>query len=185
MNLQIGSNETQKPSDFPLDSVFSAFDEIRFIPIRILSGIRRIPETSFLPEYMTHFFLLTGCFSENMIRNMQPHNSPDAYTYWIAAASEFGATHGNWWNATVWSECRQMASQYFADIAQRYPNVSDAAAKLTAVYADIAAALSRLSDKEMETAEKIDLLNETKDKEAEATRMVADLGDLMRADAGG
>ncbi|HQO34852.1 MAG TPA: hypothetical protein PLG59_09335 [bacterium] len=78
-----------------------------------------------------------------------------------------------------------MASQYFADIAQRYPNVSDAAAKLTAVYADIAAALSRLSDKEMETAEKIDLLNETKDKEAEATRMVADLGDLMRADAGG
>ncbi|MCX7015960.1 MAG: hypothetical protein NTW86_25965 [Candidatus Sumerlaeota bacterium] len=110
---------------------------------------------------------------------------PDAYENWINAAAEFGATHGNWWNATVWSECRQMASRYFADIQQGYDGVAQAATELAKTYADIAGALGRLSEKKMEAAEKVKLLAETKEKESEAIRKVAALAASLRSGARG
>jgi hypothetical protein len=105
---------------------------------------------------------------------------PDAYANWANAAAEFGASHGNWWNATVWSECRQMASRYFAEIQQSFPAVARPAAELTKIYGDIAALLNRVSDKEMEAAERIRLLAEAKDKEAEAIKKVATLAASLR-----
>ena len=110
---------------------------------------------------------------------------PDAYSNWINAAPEFGASHGNWWNATVWSECRQMASRYFADIGQRYEGVAQAAAELTRTYAEIGDVLGRLSEKKMEVAEKIRLLDETREKDAEAIRKVAALAALLRSGTSG
>ena len=105
---------------------------------------------------------------------------PDAYANWIDAAAKFGASHGNWWNATVWSECRQMASQYFGEIQRRYGDVAQAASELTGIYADIAGALGRLSDKKMAAAEKVSLLAETRDKEAAAITKVAALAASLR-----
>ena len=35
-----------------------------------------------------------------------------------------GDSHGNWWNATVWSECRSMAAAYVAEIADDLPEAS-------------------------------------------------------------
>jgi len=106
---------------------------------------------------------------------------PDAYATWINAAAEFGASHGNWWNATVWCECRQMASRYFADIQQRYGGVAQAASELAGTYADIAGALGRLSDRTMEAAGKVELLAQTKEKEAAAIRKVAALAASLRS----
>jgi len=106
---------------------------------------------------------------------------PDAYANWINAAAEFGASHGNWWNGAVWSECRQMASRYFADIQQRYDGVAQAAAELSRTYADIGGALGRLSEKQMDTAEKVKLLSETKEREAEAVSKVAALAASLRS----
>ena len=80
---------------------------------------------------------------------------PDAYTNWINAAEEYGSSHGNWWNATVWSECRKMASGYFSEIQREYDCVSRPASELTKSYADIADILGKLSNKKMDTKEKI------------------------------
>jgi hypothetical protein len=110
---------------------------------------------------------------------------PDAYETWIKAAPEFGSSHGNWWNATVWSECRQMASRYFATIGSSYQRVAQAASELSGAYADIAAALDRLSDKKMSPAEKVKLLAETRDKESAAISKVAALAASLRSGKGG
>jgi hypothetical protein len=106
---------------------------------------------------------------------------PDAYTNWTAAAAEHGASHGNWWNATVWSECRLMASRYFAGIGIGYATVAQAAAELTQAYADIAGALGRLSDKQLPAADKVTLLAETRAREAAAIGKVAALAAALRA----
>ena len=106
---------------------------------------------------------------------------PDAYTNWINAAAEFGASHGNWWNATVWSECRRMASAYLAEIGQAYACVAQPASELSVIYGGIADALGRLSDKAMDTKDKTKLLAETKQKEAEAINKVAALAAVLRA----
>ena len=110
---------------------------------------------------------------------------PDAYSNWIGAAPKSGDSHGNWWNATVWSECRQMASRYFAEIQREFSAVAQSASELVAAYADIAGALGRLSDKKMPAAEKIALLAETRDKEAAAIRKVATVAASLRSGAQG
>lgn len=106
---------------------------------------------------------------------------PEAYTNWINAVQEYGSSHGNWWNATVWSECRRMASEYFAEIQQRYERVSQSASELSGTFAAISNALARLSDKEMDAAEKVGLLRETKEKEAAAVEKVAALAARLRS----
>ncbi len=106
---------------------------------------------------------------------------PDAYSNWIKAAPEFGTSHGNWWNATVWSECRRMASEFFTEIQQKHATVSQPASELSADYAAISEALAKASDKEMNAAEKVALLRETNDKEAAAIEKVAALAARLRS----
>ena len=69
-----------------------------------------------------------------------------------------GDSHGNWWNATVWSECRSMAAAYFAEIADDLPEASTLSQDLSKRYSSIAEGLSRVSDKEMDATEKVALL---------------------------
>jgi hypothetical protein len=107
---------------------------------------------------------------------------PEAYTKWIGAAAQFGSSHGNWWNATVWSECRNMASKYFAEIGQEYAGLSSAASELSKAYADIAGALGKLSSKEMDVKTKVGLLEDTRQKEAGAIKEVAALAASLRGD---
>jgi len=108
---------------------------------------------------------------------------PNAYTNWINAAAEYGSSHGNWWNATVWSECRSMASAYFARLSQTYADLSEPAVELHKAYEDIADALSKLSNKEMPTDEKIALLETTRTKEADAIGLVAAFAEALRSSA--
>ncbi len=83
----------------------------------------------------------------------------EAYAAWIGAVEKgFGASHGNWWNGTVWAECRGMASAYFAEIADSHPEAASDARALAAGYAAIAEALARAADKTLEPRAKIDLL---------------------------
>ena len=107
----------------------------------------------------------------------------DAYDNWIGAVEGYGASHGNWWNGIVWSECRQMASQYFGEIGQEFAQVSDAAGHLSALYADLADILGQISDKEMDVKRKIALLREAKSKEAMAVEKAALLAESLRAGA--
>ena len=69
-----------------------------------------------------------------------------------------GDSHGNWWNTTVWSECRSMAAAYFAEIADDLPEASTLSQDLSKQYSSIAEGLSRVSDEEVDATEKVALL---------------------------
>jgi hypothetical protein len=97
---------------------------------------------------------------------------PDAYDNWARAVHEHGSSHGNWWNATVWSECRAMASGYFAEVGQKFPAVAAQAQELSTVYREIAELLSKAADKEMGPADKSAILSQAKDREGRAIKQV-------------
>jgi hypothetical protein len=79
---------------------------------------------------------------------------PDAYDNWAAATPEQMASHGNWWNATVWAECRKMAGAYFAEIAAKRTEIAAEAGQLSAAYAEIGGLLAKIASKEMDPSDK-------------------------------
>lgn len=106
---------------------------------------------------------------------------PKAYDNWIKAVPDSGSSHGNWWNATVWSECRRMAADYFSTIAAGDERVADLCVQLRSEYLKIAENLKQASSKTMDADEKIALLETTKDLEAHAIGNVSLLADALRA----
>ena len=84
-----------------------------------------------------------------------------AYANWVdAVEAGHGGAHGNWWNATVWSECRKRAGEFFAGIAAGFPEVAKRAEKLSAHYQSISQMLSQAADKQMAADEKKSLIAE-------------------------
>lgn len=106
---------------------------------------------------------------------------PKAYENWIKAVPEAGTSHGNWWNATVWSECRRMAAGYISAIGAGNKDVAGLCAPLASDYRKIAANLKTASSKTMEPTAKIALLEETRTLESSAIANVAKLADALRA----
>ncbi|MHC4502891.1 MAG: hypothetical protein ACYTFI_06270 [Planctomycetota bacterium] len=101
---------------------------------------------------------------------------PDAYDKWIGAVKEGrGSSHGNWWNAMVWSECRSMAARYFAEICEKLPSVASQAAGLSEMYGAVAEELAKASDKEMASEEKGRLLEDARAKEEKCIQETAGL----------
>ncbi len=137
--------------------------------------------TKVKPSDRLHTILDSLAYALDLHRNPAAHSWPDyaigpqAYMNWIRAAAESGSTHGNWWNGTVWSECRAMAARYIAEIGKEYSRVSCLTASLEQAYIEIAAALCSLSDRQMDSQKKTELLMATKDKEAKAIGLVANL----------
>ncbi len=121
-------------------------------------------------------------FALDLFRHPEKHNLEryaiglKAYDNWTSAvAAGHGQTHGNWWNGTVWSECRAMASGYFSEIGQKFAAVSGPSAKLSSTYRGIADLLSQAADKEMKPADKTAIIAELKDKEGQAISQVESL----------
>lgn len=108
---------------------------------------------------------------------------PDAYSYWMDSATEHGSSHGNWWNAVVWAECRKMAAAYFEEIGQEFASVAGACAGLTFMYTEISETMVLLSDKEMDPTEKVSLLRKLRRKESEAIKAVTSLANTLRPGA--
>lgn len=99
-----------------------------------------------------------------------------AYDNWILGVQNgHGSSHGNWWNGTVWSECRSRAADYFAEIADRIPAAAAPARELGTAYQGIAAGLDRISEKEMKPEEKIKIIKELKDRELRAVKSIKSL----------
>jgi|ETNmetMinimDraft_35_1059890.scaffolds.fasta_scaffold50245_2 hypothetical protein len=87
---------------------------------------------------------------------------PLAYEKWIGAVEKgHGSEHGNWWNGTVWAECRARASDYLRKLGQLHPELGQSMTGLAESYAAIADHLAKASDKELDDAEKIRLLRES------------------------
>jgi len=103
-----------------------------------------------------------------------------AYDNWLQGVQNgHGSTHGNWWNGTVWSECRSRAADYFAEIADRIPACAAAARELSAAYRKIAAGLEQISDKNMKPDEKIKVIRDLKDRELQAVNSIKGLLKLI------
>ena len=104
-----------------------------------------------------------------------------AYDNWMKGVEQgHGKTHGNWWNGTVWSECRSRAADYFAEIAGKIPAPAAATARdLSATYREIASALERISDKDMDPVEKIRIIKDLKDRELSALNSIKELLKLI------
>jgi len=94
---------------------------------------------------------------------------PGAWDHWAAAAEEHGASHGNWWNGTVWSECRARAADWFAETAPSIEGEAAARAEaLSASYRRIAEGLAEMADRELPAPRKIELARDLKAREAAA-----------------
>jgi len=106
---------------------------------------------------------------------------PKAYDNWIKAAPAHGSEHGNWWNAVVWSECRYLASKFMAEIGEEYETVSDLCEQIEGHYLKIAGNLRKISNKKMEPEEKIELLKEAKQLEADAVEKLEKLAIALRS----
>ena len=103
---------------------------------------------------------------------------PNAYSNWIGALKNgAGGSHGNWWNGTVWAECREMAAAFFWEVAETIPEAGPLAQRLSDTYSAISKDLERAGSKEMPAEEKIPLLENVMQREAAC---VDDLRDLAR-----
>ncbi len=91
----------------------------------------------------------------------------EAFGSWVKAVeSGHGASHGNWWNGTVWGECRKMAAKYFAEIAESHQGrVAEESAELSRQYEKTAELIVKASSKELADAEKTRTLEEARESE--------------------
>lgn len=105
---------------------------------------------------------------------------PNAYANWIAAVPEHGGGHGNWWNATVWSECRAMAAAYVTGIGARFRETAALTGELAAVYQSVSESLAKVSDRELAVEPKIELLQSAARAEAAAAEQAAALATALR-----
>ena len=105
---------------------------------------------------------------------------PKAYDNWAKAAEKHGSSHGNWWDAMVWSECRAMAADFFSEIAARFPGPAAAPAlNLSKAYQTISDLLARISDKKMDAKEKMNVIAELRTREEAAINQVDEFRGLF------
>lgn len=100
-----------------------------------------------------------------------------AYRNWISAleSGQNVDSHGNWWNATVWSECRQYAAAFLDEVVAAYPAVATTAHALAADYRAISAAIRQVGDKDTANASKVALLQAAAVTEASCAAQLDDL----------
>lgn len=104
-----------------------------------------------------------------------------AYDQWCEALREgHGRNHGNFWNATVWSECRIMAAKYLDEIGHRFGNdIKLLTQQISATYWVIAQNLDFVGSNRLDDGRKIDILKETKDLEAGLIPKIESLASIL------
>jgi hypothetical protein len=131
-------------------------------------------------------------YALDLFRHPEKHSfehygtGPNAYDNWIRAVSEHGSSHGNWWNGTVWSECRAMASGYFREVGHKVETLAGQTEELSRTYKEIADLLSRAADKSLAPPQKRALLTEAKERESRAITGVESLlaAPVWKSDSG-
>ena len=117
---------------------------------------------------------------DNPVQSFGGVSGIKAYDCWIRGIEAgHGTGHGNWWNGTVWSECRKMASGYFREIASGFPGIEGPALELSEVFGEIASRLSGVSEKELEQHRKSELLREAKSLEEGTVPLIEELAETI------
>lgn len=90
----------------------------------------------------------------------------EAYDVFIKAVSDgHGGGQGNRWNATVWGECRNMASAFFDELKGIYPNLKDMFSSLSHDYKLIGESLIKLSESSLPIGPRVEVLKDIKETE--------------------
>jgi hypothetical protein len=90
---------------------------------------------------------------------------PRGYANWRGAVEAgHGTSHGSWWNGVVWAECRARAADFLREVSALMP-VPDTAAGIADGYTEIASALGRCAEKELDAGTKLSLLTEAERRE--------------------
>ncbi len=101
---------------------------------------------------------------------------PNAYDFWLQAVRDgHGASHGNWWNGTVYAECRQNAAAYLRELATLYPTAAPLATELAEGYDQVHGWLVQAADKDLAVEPKIEVLTLAAARERELAPALLDL----------
>ena len=111
-----------------------------------------------------------------------PYGTGDlAYQNWLLGIDAgHGESHGNWWNAVVWGECRERAGDYFQALAAaEFPGAIDQrkARDLAVDYRTLSRLLYRASDKTASVADKRRFVEQARDLDAACVERIAELRD--------
>jgi len=102
---------------------------------------------------------------------------PHGYTYWREAiAAGHGEGHGNWWNGTVYAECRANVGAYLREVGALLPTLEAVADRLARGYDRVAEWLKQAADKALAADAKLALLAQAAELEAQ---LAADLAQLL------
>ncbi|MCW4026945.1 MAG: hypothetical protein NWE76_05640 [Candidatus Bathyarchaeota archaeon] len=105
----------------------------------------------------------------------------EAYETWIKAVEAGqGPSHGNWWNGTVWWECREMASEYFSEIASEFKGeIQRRAMDLSKRYGNLAKLLNQARDKKLPDDKKIETILESRRTEEAGIREIEEFTGIL------
>lgn len=125
-------------------------------------------------------------YAVDLTENPDNHTSPPyscglaAYDAWINAVKKgYGKEHGNWWNGSVWGECRSMGADYFRKIAKDFPACTELAEELAELFSETAGVLLKVSDKELDDELKIALLREARVNEEKTLPLMQELAETI------
>jgi AraC-like DNA-binding protein len=85
----------------------------------------------------------------------------EAYEAWIEAVKKgLGESHGHWWCAQVWSECRRFGSEFFTELAELADDASikKQCRELKPIYATISESIAQASDRSLDKEKQTELL---------------------------
>jgi len=105
----------------------------------------------------------------------------NAWQAWIEAVREGrGNTHGSWWNARVWGECRLMTSRYVAEASVRLDRLHSELVELAGEYAQLGTGMHLVADRGMDPEEKTVLLRELRGIESRCLKGLRRLRESLR-----
>ena len=83
---------------------------------------------------------------------------PTAFDQWCKALQNPESDkHGQWWNCTVWSECRHFAAEYYRD----WPlGSNDHASQLASIFKQSSDLMQKVSPHDLSNEQKIDLIRQ-------------------------
>lgn len=109
---------------------------------------------------------------------------PEAYESWISAIrGGHAGGHGAWWNACVWSECRDAAKEYLREIARHFPETADLAHELSGRYGSIASNIRAAGERSLPAEKKIEHIETARGLEAESISGLAAVADVISRSA--
>lgn len=93
-------------------------------------------------------------------------------------SNEFNS-HGNWWNAQVWSECRHVASEYFNNWELQE---CDETSSLAQQFSEVSSLLSKAGDQELDNDKKRSLVQQAGEIESHTPDLIRSLVEKIRSD---